>query len=83
MSVLRTVYVPKEPRVLAACCTSSFCRSAQKKKKKKHLKLFAFFFIVQSNEWRGGPSVVSTKVYRCLECPETEMEEKYLVSFAG
>ncbi len=35
VSVLHTVYVPKEPRVLAACCTSSFCRSALLKKEKK------------------------------------------------
>ncbi len=33
----------------------------------KHPMSFKFFSNVQSNEWRGEPSVVVTKVYRCLE----------------
>ncbi len=50
----------------------------------RSLPSFAFVSNVQSNEWRGGASVVVTKVYRCLESPETAvMEQKRLVSVAG
>ncbi len=46
--------------------------------------IIAFFSIVQSNEWRGGLSVVVTKVSHCLESPETGMmDEKLVVSVAG
>uniref|UniRef100_A0A672R4F0 DmX-like protein 2 n=1 Tax=Sinocyclocheilus grahami TaxID=75366 RepID=A0A672R4F0_SINGR len=75
VSVLRAVYAPWAPCVLAACCTSRFCRSAlstcswgkksnsEQKSARRHSH---FFPIAQSNEWRGGPSVVLTKVYSCL-----------------
>ncbi len=41
----------------------------------KHPTSSRFFSIVQSNERRGGPSVVVTKVYRCLESTETTIME--------
>ncbi len=54
------------------------------KKSNSEQKTLTFFSIVQSNERRGGPSVVVTKVYRCLESPETVMmEDKLFVSVAG
>lgn len=38
-----------------------------------------FFSIVQTNKWRGRPSVVVTEDYSCLERPTTAMMEKKLV----
>ncbi len=49
----------------------------------KRLTSFVFFSIVQSNVWRGRPSVVVTKVYSCLGSLETAMmEEKLVVAVA-
>ncbi len=80
VNILHAVYAPQAPRVLAACCVSRFWRSAlsawswKTKTVEKCPTSYTFFSIVQSNEWRAGPSVVVIKVYRWS--PETAMMEE-------
>ncbi len=62
----------------------------------KSANVIPVFSIVQSNEWRGGPSVVEMEVYSCLESHQITkvtlkkvssmtavMEEKLVVSVEG
>ncbi len=74
---------PAAPRVFAgALWAPEVEKKATLSRKAPHV--IAFFSIIQSNERRGGPSVVVMKVYRCLESPETAiMDEKLVVSVTG
>ncbi len=74
---------PAAPRIFAgALWAPEVEKKATLSGKAPHV--IAFFSIIQSHEWRGGPSVVVMKVYRCLESLETAiMDEKLVVSVTG
>ncbi len=69
VSILLAVYVPGRLTFLQECRAPEIEKKATLSGKASYI--IAFFSIVQSNERRGGPPVVVTKVYCCLEIPET------------